>query len=195
VREIDYSTYYWQDEAIRLRGISPEDWESCYVSAYDTPARRLLECAVELPPTISEAKRFVEENADFSSTNSRIMFTIEDLNGVSVGGINLNSIDERNGTFSIGIVIDNPYRGKGYGTRAVHMLLKYAFFERRLNKFNDNVLEGNEPSAAMLRKVGCVQEGVRRQVFYINGRYHDSILFGLTKDEYIDFLHEDHHNT
>lgn len=195
MREIDYSTYYWQDEAIRLRGISPEDWESCYVTAYDTPARRYLECAIELPPTISETKKFVEQNADFSSTNSRIMFTIEDLNGESVGGINLNSIDERNGTFSIGIVIDNPYRGMGYGTRAVHMLLKYAFFERRLNKFNDYVLEGNEASATMLRKVGCIQEGVRRQVFYINGRYHDSILFGLTKDEYMDFLHKDHHNT
>ncbi|MGO4184249.1 GNAT family N-acetyltransferase [Paenibacillus sp. TAF43_2] len=193
MQEIDYSTYFWQDEAIRLRGISLEDWESCYVSGYDTPARRLLECTIELPPTISEAKRFVEENTDFSSTNSRIMFTIEDLNGVSVGGINLNSIDERNGTFSIGIVIDKLYRGKGYGTRAVHMLLRYAFFERRLNKFNDYVLEGNEPSASMLRKVGCVQEGIRRQVFYINGKYHDSILFGLTKDEYVNFLHKDHH--
>lgn len=74
------------------------------------------------------------------------------------------------------------------------MLLKYAFFERRLNKFNDYVLEGNKASAAMLTKVGCVQEGVRRQVFYINGRYHDSILFGLTKDEYRDLLHNDHHN-
>ncbi|MGO4348412.1 GNAT family N-acetyltransferase [Paenibacillus sp. MCAF9] len=193
MQEIDYSTYFWQDEAIRLRGILLEDWESCYVSGYDTPARRLLECTIELPPTISEAKRFVEENTDFSSTNSRIMFTIEDLNGVSVGGINLNSIDERNGTFSIGIVIDKPYRGKGYGTRAVHMLLRYAFFERRLNKFNDYVLEGNEPSANMLKKVGCVQEGIRRQVFYINGKYHDSILFGLTKDEYVNFLHKDHH--
>ncbi|MBB6672164.1 GNAT family N-acetyltransferase [Cohnella nanjingensis] len=193
--EIDYSTYFWQDEAIRLRAIAPEDWESCYVSAYDTPARRFLECAIELPPTISGAKKFAEENADFSSTNRRIMFTVQNLSGDIVGGINLNSIDERNGTFSIGIVIDNPYRGKGYGTRAVHMLLKYAFFERRLNKFNDNVLEGNEASAAMLRKVGCVQEGVRRQVFYTNGRYHDSILYGLTKDEYMDHLHKDHHNT
>jgi RimJ/RimL family protein N-acetyltransferase len=72
--------------------------------------------------------------------------------------------------------------------RAVNILLKYAFFERRLNKFNDYVLDGNEASAAMMRKVGCVQEGVRRQVFYTNGRYLDSILFGLTKDEYVEYL-------
>ncbi|TYP72085.1 GNAT family N-acetyltransferase [Paenibacillus methanolicus] len=192
MRNMDYSNYFWQDEAIRLRAIALEDWESCYESAYDTPARRFLECAIELPPTISEAKKFTEENADFSSTNRRIMFTIETLNGDIVGGINLNSIDERNGTFSIGIVIDHPYRGKGHGTRALHILLNYAFFERRLHKFNDYVLEGNEASAAMLRKVGCVQEGIRRQVFYTNGRYHDSILYGLTKDEYHDYLSKNH---
>lgn len=38
------------------------------------------------------------------------------------------------------------------------------FFERRLNKFNDCVLEGNEGSSRMMQKLGCVQEGVRRQI-------------------------------
>ncbi|WP_282943005.1 GNAT family N-acetyltransferase [Paenibacillus sp. RC67] len=142
MQNIDYSNYYWQDDEVRLRAIQAEDWESCYISAFDTPARRLLQTAIELPPTISEAKKFAEENADFSSTNRRIMFTIENLNCESIGGINLNSIDERNGTFSIGIVIDKEHRGKGYGTSAMKILLKYAFLERRLNKFNDRVLEG-----------------------------------------------------
>ncbi|WKL01586.1 GNAT family protein [Paenibacillus amylolyticus] len=114
------------------------------------------------------------------------MFTIVNMDGENVGGVNLNSIDERNGTFSIGIQIDRDHRGKGYGTRAVRILLKYAFFERRLNKFNDYVLQGNEPSAAMMRKLGCVQEGVCRQVIYMDGKYQDLILFGLTKDEFME---------
>lgn len=99
MRSIDYSNYYWQDDEVRLRAIQAEDWESCYISDFDTPARRLLECTIELPPTISGAKKFVEENANFSSTNGRIMFTIDKLNGESIGGINLNSIDEGNGDF------------------------------------------------------------------------------------------------
>lgn len=191
MREIDYTDYFWQDEKVRLRAIQEEDWESCYISDFDTPARILLECAVELPPTILGAKKFVEDNANFTSTNGRIMFTIENLDGDSIGGINLNSINERNGTFSIGIVIDKEYRGKGYGTSAMKILLKYAFLERRLNKFNDYVLEGNVGSAQMMRKLGCIQEGVRRQVVYVNGKYLDFILFGLTKDEFIEKQKED----
>lgn len=184
-REIDYSHYFWQDEEVRLRAIQPEDWEDHYINRFDSPGRRLLECAVELPPTIAEAQKFTEENVDFSSTNGRIMFTIENLDGDNVGGINLNSIDERNGTFSIGIVIDKDNRCKGYGVRAMRILLKYAFLERRLNKFNDAVLEGNEGSSKMMKKLGCVQEGIRRKVIYTNGQYLDLILFGLTKNEFI----------
>ncbi|WP_454190844.1 GNAT family N-acetyltransferase [Paenibacillus sp. Marseille-Q7038] len=176
---------------MRLRAVQEEDWESCYFSDFDTPARILLECAVELPPTMVGAKKFVEENANFTSTNGRIMFTIENLDGDSIGGINLNSINERNGTFSIGIVIDKEYRGKGYGTSAMKILLKYAFLERRLHKFNDYVLEGNVGSAKMMTKLGCIQEGVRRQVVYVNGKYLDFILFGLTKDEFIEKQKED----
>lgn len=43
----------------------------------------------------------------------------------------------------------------------------------------------------MMRKLGCVQEGVSRQVVYINGKYLDFILFGLTKDEFIEKQMED----
>ncbi|WP_218096279.1 GNAT family protein [Paenibacillus solanacearum] len=44
----------------------------------------------------------------------------------------------------------------------------------------------------MLRKVGCIQEGIRRQVYYTNGTYSDSILYGMTKDEYVQHLRREH---
>ena len=106
------------------------------------------------------------------------MFTIETLDGQAVGALNLSSIDERNGTFHVGMQIDVGQRSKGYGTAAMRILLGYAFFERRLNKFNCFILEGNVACATMLKKLGCVQEGVRRQMIYTNGRYMDEILFG-----------------
>jgi RimJ/RimL family protein N-acetyltransferase len=112
------------------------------------------------------------------------MFTITTLDGQSVGGINLNSIDAKNGTFSIGVQIDRDHRGEGYGTAAMEIVLRYAFYERRLNKYYGSVLEGNIASATMLRKLGCVDEGRRRQMVYTQGRYYDEILFGLTRSEF-----------
>jgi RimJ/RimL family protein N-acetyltransferase len=193
ILKIDYSNYFWQDDKVRLRAMQPEDWEREYIGQFDTSSRRLLLCSTELPPTIIGSKKFAEENADFSSSKGRLMFIIEDLAGKSIGEINLSSVDERNGTFGIGIAIDKESRGMGYGTRAMKILLKYAFLERRLNKFNDYVLEGNDASAKMMEKLGCVKEGVRRQSVYINGKYMDYILFGLTKVEFIE-NHKDEFN-
>ncbi|AHV96972.1 GNAT family N-acetyltransferase [Paenibacillus sabinae] len=184
MKDIIPNNYFWQDGVIRLRAIQPEDWEEHYNNRFDTPARRLVDYEVELPPTMVEAKRFAEEFADFSANQGRIMFTIENFECENVGGINLNSIDERNGTFSIGIQINRDHRGNGCGTRAMRILLRYAFFERRLNKFNVSILEGNDASEKMMKKLGCIQEGIRRQVVYTNGKYLNEILFGMTKEEF-----------
>ncbi|PIH04125.1 GNAT family N-acetyltransferase [Clostridium combesii] len=185
MREIDYDNYFWQQNGVRLRAMQPEDWNGHYYNRFDTLARRLLNYEVELPPTLDESRKFADTFTDFKLEMGRVMFIIETLDGINVGILNLNSIHERNGTFSIGMQVDKDYRGKGYGTEAMRILLRYAFLERRLNKFNASVLDGNIGSTTMLKKLGCQQEGVRRQVVYTDGRYMDEILFGLTKDEFI----------
>jgi RimJ/RimL family protein N-acetyltransferase len=184
MRQIVYDKYFWQNELVRLRAMEESDWEDHYYNRFDTPARRLLNYEVELPPTETEAKDLITRFGDFRPGTGRIMFTITTLDGQSVGGINLNSIDAKNGTFSIGVQIDRDHRGKGYGTAAMEIVLRYAFYERRLNKYYGSVLEGNIASATMLRKLGCVDEGRRRQMVYTQGRYYDEILFGLTRSEF-----------
>lgn len=187
MKEIRYDNYFWQNDLVRLRAWSADDWEWDYYNNFDTSALRLADCEVHLPPTVLESKSYSERIANLSNNNGRTYFAIETLEGVNVGRINLNSIDERNGTFEIATLIDMDYRGKGYGTAAMRILLQYAFMERRLNKYCGSILEDNVGSAAMHKKLGCQQEGICRQNFYINGRYYDEILFGLTKEDYLNF--------
>jgi RimJ/RimL family protein N-acetyltransferase len=144
----------------------------------------MLQYEIELPPTTEGHKEAVRRFSNFSKESGRLMFTIETLDGQSVGALNLNSIDEKNGTFSVGMQVDRDHRGKGYGTAAMRILLRYAFFERRLNKYHGHVLEGNVASATMLKKLGCSQEGVRKQQVYTNGKYCDTVLFGLTREAF-----------
>lgn len=184
MKDINYENYYWQNDLVRLRAMELEDWEEHYYNCYDSKARRMLQYELELPPTESRNKSVIEMFSNFNPESKRLMFTIESLDGTNVGSFNLNSIDEKNGTFSIGMQIGRDHRGKGYGTSAMTILLDYAFNERRLNKFNVSVIEGNIGSATMMRKLGCQEEGVRRQVIYTEGSYKDEILFGLTREEF-----------
>jgi RimJ/RimL family protein N-acetyltransferase len=184
--KIDYTNYYWQDELVRLRALQPEDWQLNMQMEFDSVARRRLQYEQELPPTEDNRKAATERFANFKPESGRLMFVIETLDGKPVGIFNLNSIDERHGTFSIGMQIFPAECGKGYGTAAMRILLRYAFDERRLHKYYGSVIEDNIASAAMLKKLGCVQEGVRREQIYMNGRYWNEILFGLTVEEFHD---------
>ncbi|WP_058302152.1 hypothetical protein [Gorillibacterium timonense] len=69
-----------------------EEFRERFRKKVDRAFGRLLDYQVELPPTLAEAKRFAEEYADFSRNHERIIFTIENLNGDNVGGINLSGI-------------------------------------------------------------------------------------------------------
>jgi len=186
MKPISYDNYYWQNELVRLRAAKFEDWEEAYVNMFDSKARFLLQEEIELPPVAETVQEGTKVSVGFNEQTGRLIFTIETLDGTAVGGLNLNSIDERNGTFSIGMQVGMEYRGKGYGTAAMRILLKYAFLERRLNKFNVWCLEGNDAAITMNEKLGCTQEGVRRQIIYSDGRYWDGILFGLTKDDFVE---------
>ncbi|MBN2521554.1 MAG: GNAT family N-acetyltransferase [Bacteroidales bacterium] len=183
--DINYDNYYWENSQVRLRAMEPNDWEEQYINMFDSNARRLLQAEIELPPTIKNQKEKTERFSYFNTESGGLMFTVENKEGKNVGGAYLNSINEKNGTFSIGIQIGQRYRRNGYGTAAMRILLNYAFFERRLNKFNTEILKGNIASEKMLKKIGCLNEGVRKEQIYTNGKYQDVILFGLTKINYL----------
>ena len=185
MREINKDNYFWRNELVELRTIVEADWEDYYYNRFDTEGRRRLNCVVELPPTKSEAQSFTEKFKDFGGRDERIMLAVTTHDGVNVGAINLNSIDEKNGTFSIGLQIDRDHRGMGYGTAAMDILLRYAFMERRLNKYYGHVIDGNIGSATMLKKLGCVVEGHRKELYYIDGEYIGATFFGLTKSEFL----------
>ena len=81
----------------------------------------------------------------------------------------------------IGAVED---RGKGYGTQALRMLLRFAFAELNLFRVSAMVPEYNEAAIALLEKFGFVQEVCRRKALERDGRRWDFYVFGLLRDEW-----------
>lgn len=80
--------------------------------------------------------------------------------------------------------IFQEYQRMGYAVEAMRLLLHYAFNELRCHKCNTACLDTNIASIALQKKLGFVEEGRRREVVFMNGQYHDEILFGLTEQEY-----------
>ena len=133
-----------------------------------------------LPPV----KRETAAGSTIIMDINKPVFSIENLDGDYVGDIRFNDINERHGTFELGISIWRNYRNQGYAKAAVKLLLDYAFNQRRLNKCNVDCIECNIASVALWKSLGFRQEGLVREEFYLNGVFYGRVLFGLTVGEY-----------
>lgn len=69
--------------------------------------------------------------------------------------------DPAAGRFGYGIAIGRPYQRRGYASEAVVILLRYLFGERRYHKCEVGIYAYNEPSVALHRRLGFVEEGRR----------------------------------
>ncbi len=180
----DYSHYFWQEEKVRFRQPRTDDAERSFVGILDSPGRQLLAPGIELPASVELQRSCMEKYAGCKDAGGEIIFAIETLEGFNVGGIALHSRDDKHGTFSFAVEVGRDHRRKGYAQEAVRILLKYGFWERRYQKCHSSCADVNDASIAMHRSLGFVEEGRRRRQVFFNGRYHDQVLFGLTREEF-----------
>jgi RimJ/RimL family protein N-acetyltransferase len=69
--------------------------------------------------------------------------------------------------------------GKGFATRAFSRVLEYYFNELRYQKCSVYIYEFNEASLRFHKKLGFEEEGRLRREYYTDGKYYDSLNFGL----------------
>jgi RimJ/RimL family protein N-acetyltransferase len=182
---VPYTNYFWQTDLIGLRPLRPEDAEKKHREWMDTEARRMLECQLDLPPVSLEIfRQNLLGSCDFQGDSDRRPFAIDTLEGEFVGWINLFLGEPRHGRFSLGVSIFREYQRKGYALDAARLILQYGFHELRCHKCNSACLATNFGSISFHKKLGFVEEGRRREVYFMNGQYHDEILFGMTFDEF-----------
>jgi RimJ/RimL family protein N-acetyltransferase len=177
--------YYWQTEKVRLRPLRISDAEKKWQEWFDTEARRFLEFQLDLPPVSLEAyTRQLEDICEFKETSRFYGFAIDNLSDEFVGWINLFKGDPKHGYFSFGISIFREYQCQGYAEEAVRLILRYGFYELRRHKCNSECLAINQASIRLHQKLGFKVEGRRREAIYMDGGYHDTILFGLLINEF-----------
>ena len=97
-----------------------------------------------------------------------------------IGVIGIHKIDFHNGTATTGTIIgEKRFWGKGYGTEAKMLLLKYAFEELGLRKICSAAIAYNKRSLAYSKKCGYVVEGVLKEHILKGGTYWDEVLLAV----------------
>ncbi|MCA9881173.1 MAG: GNAT family N-acetyltransferase [Thermomicrobiales bacterium] len=109
-----------------------------------------------------------------------------------VGHANLRDFSNPHGTAELGISLgDAAERGKGYGTEAVQLLLRYAF--SHLNVWNIwlDTAAYNHGAIRAYEKAGFREIGRRRGARVIGGSRYDLVLMDCTREDYIGAIRQD----
>ena len=84
----------------------------------------------------------------------------------------------------IGYALDERYAGKGIASEAVLLMVHFAFYSLYLNRVEAYVSPTNIASIRVLEKVGFLQEGLLKQLIYINGNWEDHYIYAITASKY-----------
>lgn len=104
----------------------------------------------------------------------------------TIGGIGLDGIRWTHGDTFVGIGIgDREFWGKGYGTDAMKIILRYAFTELNLHRVTLDVFEYNQRGVRSYEKAGFVMEGRAREVMLREGRRWDVLFMGILREDWL----------
>ena len=103
-----------------------------------------------------------------------------------IGFVALHSIEWNNQACLLAIGVGNPdHRGKGYGTDALNLILRYAFYELNMNRVGLDVISYNLKAIKAYEKVGFKTEGSMRSAVLRDGKKYDRVIMGILRDEWL----------
>lgn len=108
------------------------------------------------------------------------MMICENHTGRAVGSVYIRDIDPVHHKAEYGIFIgEDDARGKGYGTAAAKLMIRYCFEELRLHRLFLRVYAENEQAIRSYEKAGFVKEAYLHDDVFVNGRFRDIVLMGI----------------
>lgn len=139
----------------------------------------------EIPQTLEEATRELRYWRGVFYQNDGIYFAIADkITNQMIGSIGLTSHNTYQSRIEISYDLAKEYWRRGISTRALNVVLKYAFEVLRVNRVEASVSCDNIASKNLLLKCGFVLEGILRQHRYHRGRYVDVYFFSMLKSDF-----------
>ncbi|MDR2590882.1 MAG: GNAT family N-acetyltransferase [Oscillospiraceae bacterium] len=167
-------------ENLFLSPISIEDAEQ-YTKWLNDPAVAIPLGHYKNMMSLSNEKKALEGLTTEGHNYAIILKDAERLIG-NIGFFDINHISRR---ATIGLFIgEAEMRGKGYGTEAIRLLLKFGFDTLNLHNIMLQCDSDNKQGIACYKKVGFQEFGRRRSSTFKNGCYLDTVHMDILSTEF-----------
>ena len=103
--------------------------------------------------------------------------------GEVLGGVGLHHLEKGSFSGEVGYWLGRPYRGQGYASEAVELLVRTAFRDLGLHRVEARVFTANARSRRLAERCGFRYEGRLRDEVWKEGRWRSVLLFSRLADD------------
>jgi RimJ/RimL family protein N-acetyltransferase len=177
----------FKGDLVRLSAFDHEELGKAYANwTRDSELTRLFDGGASVLYSARARTDFFEKMVK-EDTPANHFFSIRKLDDNRLlGDINLDVINEwgsRDSFVGLGIADRNDW-GKGYGTDAMKIILRFAFTELNLHRVTLTVFEYNPRAIRSYEKVGFCHEGRLRGALLRDGKRWDMLYMGILREDW-----------
>ena len=159
---------------VHLRAIEPEDLDMLYRVENDV---KLWNVGITNVPYSRYALHDYVANASGDIyADHQVRLIVENGQKLVVGIADIVDFDPGNRRAEIGLVLEQPFRGQGYGLGAMKELQRYALEVLHLHQLYAIIDVQNETCLQMFRQLGYHESSCLKDWLYDGREYRDAIV-------------------
>lgn len=173
-----------ETDRLILRDWKRSEWRDAHTYAQDAEVSKFM---IWGPNSEKETKEFVNNAVDHASIRPRRSFELAMFHRESdriIGGCGMQIVGAEAATGMIGYVLNREFWGQGITSEASRRLLRFGFEDLKLHRIYATCDTENIGSARVLEKCGMRKEAHFVQDMFIKGRWRDTFLFAILKEEW-----------
>ncbi|ACU06128.1 GNAT family N-acetyltransferase [Pedobacter heparinus] len=163
---------------IDLRLLTKEDISGNYSNWLNDPEITHYNSHGRFPATNEDLVNYVEQSR--ISRNALVLAVVDQATQAHIGNVSLQSINwiDRNAEIAF-LLGEKAYWGKGIMLEAGEMLINHGFKMLNLHRIYCGTSSENVGMQRLALKLGMIEEGLRKDALYKQGKYVDVIEYGI----------------
>jgi ribosomal-protein-alanine N-acetyltransferase len=142
-----------------------------------------------LATSVQEARELILSNLlDMELGEALVWAICRPSDGELIGLVGFWRLQLQHHKGEVGYLLDPIFKGRGYTSEAVQLVLKHVFLTLGWNKVEADILPQNHASIRVVEKAGFKQELLLRDHEFWEGKFYDQVWYGLTRSEYLSSL-------
>jgi RimJ/RimL family protein N-acetyltransferase len=175
-------------ELVRLAAVNPEKEAALRVRWFaNSEFTRLLDMAPFPRNSVKSSREWMEKHLSDWLEFEFSIETLADSRSIGFVGLDGDGIRSPHRDAFVGIGIGEPeFWGKGYGTDAMKLILRYAFLELNLHRVSLDVFDYNPRAIRSYEKAGFKLEGRMRGGLLREGQRSDMVFMGVLREDWME---------